>query len=282
MMNKILGGQIGLLIGVAAAVAMVFGAATYVVQSRDNGGSAASISLRLHDEIVSWPNHSALQREAVATVNDEGGQLEIRQRIDSADGLNSVEASSMGDPASIEIIATATDDAIAVEAVEAAADLAVEQSVLDRAAPIEDQLSSLKADLAVATAERDALLSQLSDGIEDDTERAVAGASVESVAGVASVLEQDIARIEADINAKTAPLVAIGDAKLITQSGNDLQSGLAAALGAFFLSLLALSLLRDRESAASNDQVIDLTRPQRTPEQDRAQAQGKRRPAPVD
>lgn len=282
MMNKLLGGQIALLIGVAAAIALVLGAVTYVVQSRDNGGSAASISLRLHDEVVSWPNHSALQREAVATVNDESGQLEIRRRIDSADGLNSVEASSLGDPASIEIVATATDDVVAIAAVEAAADLAVEQSVLDRAAPIEAQLSSLKADMAVAAAERDALLSQLAAGIDDDAERAIAGASVESVAGVASVLEQDIARIEANINAKTAPLVAIGDATLITQSGNDLQAGLAAAVGAFFLSLLALSLLGDRESIGSNDQLIDLTSPQRTPEQDGAKAQAQRRPASVE
>ncbi len=259
MINKFLAGPIGLLIGVAAAIGLVFGAFTYVVQARDNSDAKASVALRLHDEVVSWPNHSALQREAVASINDASGQSQIRSSLTSEASLISVEASSLGDPASVEIVARATDEATALAAVTAAADLAINQSVLDRAAPVEAQLEALKADLATAVADRDALLSQLASGIDDDAQRAVATASVESVAAVASVLQQDVARIEADLNSKASPLVAIGDAQAAAQTTNDLNSALAAAVGAFFLSLLALSMIRDNDSGVGGNQTIDLT-----------------------
>lgn len=262
MNSKILGGHIGLLIGVAAVLATLFGVATYVVQSADNGGSKAVATLRLHEEVVSWPNHSALQRRAVATVNDADGQAIILSGLAGPDQIVEVEASALGDPATVEILGSAENDELALAAAQAGANLAINQAVLDRAAPIEDQVQVLRSDFDTAVQERDALLERLTAGIVDDTERAVASASVESIAGVASTLEIDIARLEADLDANIAPLVAVGDPQLVSENASDLKSALAAALGVFFLSLLGLSMISNERAEPTADSVIDLRLPQ--------------------
>jgi hypothetical protein len=258
MNSKLSGGHIGLLIGVAAAIAALFGVVTYIVQSADNGDSRALVTLRLHDEVVSWPNHAALQREAVAAVNDADGQQIILQGLAESDQLIDLEASTFGDPATVEIVASATNDDVALAAVQAAADLAIDQAVLDRAVPIVDQLAALRTDFDAAVQERDVLLGRLADGIDDDTERAVSAASVESIAGVVSTLEIDIARLEADLSAKIAPLVAVGDPQLVSENASDLKSALAGALGIFFLSLLGLSMIGAGGTEVGNETPIDL------------------------
>lgn len=262
MNSKNLGGRIGLLIGVAAVLAALFGVATYLVQSADNGDSKAVATLRLHDEVVSWPNHSALQRQAIAAVNDADGQAIILSGLAGPDQIIAVEAFSLGDPATVEILTSAENPELALAAAQAAADRAINQAVMDRAAPIEDQLQALRNDFNTAVQERDLLLGRLAVGIDDDTERAVASASAESIAGVASTLEIEIARLQADIDARIAPLVAIGEPQLISENSSDLRSALAAALGVFFLGLLALSMISSDRAEPSVDSVIDLRLPQ--------------------
>ena len=244
----------------AAAAAVVFGVVTYVIQSGDNDNSLASVTLRTHDQVVNWPNHIALQTEAVATVNSPDGQDRISGAITSAPNLISVEATPLGDPASVEIVATATDSETALAAARAAADLVIDVAMEDREGPIRDQIDVMRSDLAEAVEERDGFLTDIANGIDDDAERAIASASAESAAGVASVLEIDLARLEADLEAGSSPFVAIDDPRLISENRDDLRTALAAALGAFFLTLLGLSLSGPRAGGdGSSGPVIDLT-----------------------
>lgn len=241
-------------------MAALVGLGTFAIQARGNGDSTASVTLRSHDQVVSWPNHSALQREAVATINSDSGQDQIKQAVGQPAELISVEASSLGDPASVEVIAKAGDDATALAGASAAAELAISTSIEDRAAPIKAQIDATSAALAIAVQERDSLLTQAAAGVEDDSQRAIVVASAEAAAGTASVLGSDLARLETELAARTAPLVAIDDPRLVSLGRTALNSALAASLGAFFVSLLGLSMLRQPDSEIDDaDETIDLT-----------------------
>ena len=260
MQSKTATGRVGPLITAAAVVAGLFGAGTYMVQRPDSGTATVALSLRAHDEVVFWPNHTAVQRSAVATINNADGQRAVRAAIAQPDSLISIEASALGDPASVEIRATAAGAELATEAAVFAGELAVAEAIRERTVPLRAEIESISQELPLVIAERDELLTQAIEADLTASERALVSNAAETAAGVATVLETDLARLEADVAALKSPLVLIDNPQEVDLARSAMKSSLASTLGVFLVSLLGLSLFRQpKESAEAETPDIDLT-----------------------
>ena len=260
MQSKTATGRVGPLITAAAVVAGLFGAGTYMVQRPDSDTTTVAVTVRTHDEVVFWPNHSAVQRSAVATINNADGQRAVRAAIAQPDLLISIEASALGDPASIEIRATAASAELATEAAVFAGELAVAEAVAERTVPLRAEIESISQELPLVIAARDELLTQVVEAELTASERALVSNAAETAAGVATVLETDLARLEADVASLKSPLVLIDNPQEVELAGSAMKSSLASALGVFLVSLLGFSLFRQpKESSEAQTPDIDLT-----------------------